>query len=200
MSQRRLYAKRRLVNQAMLGYRNVASFGPLESCSQTHQSPCAPRRLYQPAGAAGQSSHRFQGGPNAGTLCMSEMPPDEGNSDRIESILSGQIPNEIRLFRLYGLPSARRRSWCQIFQKAGDVRTLPRSPREIGLGLARHQSPVNGTHLISLGERQMPSIVLQSCRHILREDDRPSDSASVSADVAGIRWGLVVVDETISTG
>src|SRR5882762_11628098 len=127
---------------------------------------------------------------------MSEMPTrPQDNSGRIESILSGQIPNEIRLLQTVWTAVGAQKVVVPDFQRSVDVRTLPGVPGEIGLGLACHQSPVNSTHPISLGDRQDTlDRASEAARQILREDDRPSilhQYAQMSPEFAGV---LVVVE------
>src|SRR6266853_3404662 len=91
------------------------------------------------------------------------------------SMLSGQIPNEIRLLQTVWSAVGAQKVVVPDLQSSVDVRTLPGVPGEIGLGLAGHQSPVNGTHLISLGDRQDTlDRASEAARQILRKDDRPS--------------------------
>ena len=70
------------------------------------------------------------------------QPDRKAISDRIESMLSGQIPNEIRLLQTVWTAVGAQKVVVPDFQRSVDVRTLPGVPGEIGLGLALHQSPV----------------------------------------------------------
>ena len=62
--------------------------------------------------------------------------------ETIDSMLSGQIPNEIRLLQTVWSAVGAHKVVAPDLQRPVDVRTLPGVPGEIGLGLALHQSPV----------------------------------------------------------